>query len=210
MQQKDQSLIELIKGNKLVACGCAGILLILLLDTFVLRPARRAKELEKQGVKRAAATSTVTARATSSSSQKGASARTPIKPAAPITQPTYPQLSPNIVHRFAANTVYPYKNSRNIFKEIEQPVTIVEAVQEVIEEVIEKPDISYHGFFTVGNDRVAILRSSDEVLLTKVGTKVRSTSFKLASITPEKVVISDLSEKLRDFEISLADETESN
>lgn len=207
--QKEQSLIELIKSNKLVACGCIGILLILLLDTFVLRPARRAKELEKQGVKRAASTASV-ATARTGSSAKNTAARAPIKPASPISQPNYPALSPNIVNRFAANTVYPYKNSRNIFKEIDKPVTIVEVVQEVVEEVIEKPDISYHGFFTVGNDRVAILRNSDEVLLTKVGTKVRSTTFKLASITPEKVVISDLSEKLRDFEISLADETESN
>ena len=207
--QKEQSLIELIKSNKLVACGCIGILLILLLDTFVLRPARRAKELEKQGVKRAASTASVATARTGSSAKKTA-ARAPIKPASPISQPNYPALSPNIVNRFAANTVYPYKNSRNIFKEIDKPVTIVEVVQEVVEEVIEKPDISYHGFFTVGNDRVAILRNSDEVLLTKVGTKVRSTTFKLASITPEKVVISDLSEKLRDFEISLADETESN
>ncbi len=208
--QKEQSLIELIKSNKLVACGCVGILLILLLDTFVLRPARRAKELEKQGVKRAATTASATTARSGAASANKTAARAPIKPASPISQPNYPQLSPNIVNRFAANTVYPYKNSRNIFKEIDKPVTIVEVVQEVVEEVIEKPDISYHGFFTVGNDRVAILRNSDEVLLTKVGTKVRSTTFKLASITPEKVVISDLSEKLRDFEISLADETESN
>ena len=123
---------------------------------------------------------------------------------------TFPELSSKLNDRFSTNINYPFSKGRNVFTEIEKPVIIVEAVKEAVEEVLVKPDISYHGFFTLGNDKVAILKKEEEVLLTKVGTKVRRTSFKLASISPEKVTMTDLANKLKDFEISLADETESN
>lgn len=208
-QQQQQNLIEMFKKNKLLAFGVPAILLILLLDTFVLRPARRQKELEKKGIKvtRPAAT------ATASSASGGAKtvARAPINEPAPIAEPVYPNLSENIVSRFSANTSYPYSNGRNIFMAMEapEPVEVLEDIPEqIVEEIIERPNISYHGFFTVGNDKVAILRNSDEVLLTKVGTRVNRTPFRLASISPEKVVISDVNEILRDFEIGLSDAEE--
>lgn len=203
---QQQSLQELFKKNKMLAIGVPIILLILLIDTFVLRPARRAKELEKRGIK-AVSTATPEQRAAKAA---GVAPKAPIAAPAPISQPTYPPLSPNIVNRFTANSVYPHADGRNIFAEIEKPVMIVDAVQEIVEEVIDKPAISYHGFYTVGNDKIAILRKDEEVLLTKVGSKVRRTSYRLASVTPEKVIISDTTDQVRDFEISLSDETESN
>ena len=204
---KKKSLIEIIKANKGASVGFAIVLLILFLDAQVLKPMRRAKQLQEQGIGRRV-DKTATAPA-SVSGQKSAVASPNLTAPSPIFAPTFPELSKNIDIRFKGNTAYPYLDGRNFLKEIDKPV-IVEIVQDVVEEVISKPDISYHGFYTVGNDKIAILRNSNELLLTRVGNKVRRTNYRLASISPEKVIVTDLSNKVRDFEISLADETESN
>ena len=204
---KNQSLMTLIKENKVMAIGFAIVLLILSLDSFVLRPMRKAKALEEARGQRANPTAAVAK--TSSVAKPGAPASTITAPS-PLVIPTFAKLSDNIDIRFRGNTAYPFLDGRNVFKEIEKP-EIVEVVQNVVEEVvISKPDLSYHGFYTVGNDKIAILRNSNELLLTRVGNRVRRTNYRLASISPEKVIVTDLSNKVRDFEISLADETESN
>ena len=201
-----QGLAEWIKNNKATSIILLCVLLVFILDAYVLRPMRKAKELEKKGVKRIQTQSSTT---TSKSSVTPKTSGSKITPPSPLVVPVFPELSTNIVGRFTPNAVYPYHNGRNIFKEIDKPKVVMKVVDK-IEEIIEKPDISYHGFFTVGNDKVAILKNSNELLLTRVGNKVRRTTFKLASISPERVVVTDVSNKLRDFEISLADETESN
>ena len=200
---ENSSLIELIKKNKVASILIALILLFLLTDALILRPSRRAKELEKQGVKanNRAASSSVNTVTPSSTAKK-------INPPSPLQEPVWATLNTEKVNkRLRASNRYPYLNGRNIFKEIEKPVVVVEAPSLPVEVDVFQPDISYHGFFTVGTDKVAILRKEDEVLLTKLGTKVRRTSFRLASISPEKVVVTDLSNKLKDYEISLADDT---
>ncbi len=202
------SLTDFILKNKVLSAGIFVILLIMLLDSLVFRPMRKRSQVEEQRGKKANV-SVASTQSTSSSNTPSQSASNNLTPPAPLSVPVFPELSPNIVNRFKGNSAYPFRDGRNVFKEIEK-VEIVEVIKETVEEVISKPDISYHGFFTVGNDRVAILRNSEELLLTKVGNKVRRTNYKLASITPEKVVVTDLSNKIRDFEISLADEAESN
>lgn len=204
---KKKSLTDLIKENKVMSIGIAIVLLILLFDSQVLKPMRRAKELQAQGIGKRPGQSSPASSAAPSSNPAASSAN--ISAPAPLAVPSFPKISENIDNRFRGNTAYPFADGRNVFKEIEKPV-FVEIVQEVVEEVIDKPDISYHGFYTVGNDKIAILRNSNEILLTRVGNKVRRTNYKLASISPEKVIVTDLSNKVRDFEISLADETESN
>ncbi len=206
---KNKSLIDYIKENKVMSIGFAIVLLILFLDAQVFKPMRRAKELREQGIgKRAGGGQTTTVSSAAPAAKTAATSANLTLPS-PISFPSFPNISENIDIRFMGNTAYPFLDGRNVFKEIEKP-EIVEIVQEVVEEVISKPDISYHGFYTVGNDKIAILRNSNELLLTRVGSKVRRTNYKLASISPEKVVVTDLSNKVRDFEISLADETESN
>lgn len=205
---KNKSLIDYIKENKVMSIGFAIVLLILFLDAQVFKPMRRAKELREQGIgKRVGGQASTVSSAAPAAKTAAASANLTLP--SPISFPSFPNISENIDIRFMGNTAYPFLDGRNVFKEIEKP-EIVEIVQEVVEEVISKPDISYHGFYTVGNDKIAILRNSNELLLTRVGSKVRRTNYKLASISPEKVVVTDLSNKVRDFEISLADETESN
>lgn len=204
---KNKSLIDLIKENKVMSIGFAVILLILIMDAWVLRPMRKAKELQEKGIGKRAGQSAPASSSASSAKAPAPSAN--LTAPAPMTVPNFPKLSDNIDIRFRGNTAYPFLDGRNVFKEISKPV-IVEIVPDVVEEVISKPDISYHGFYTVGNDKIAILRNSNEILLTRVGNKVRRTNYRLASISPEKVIVTDLSNKVRDFEISLADETESN
>ena len=204
---KKKSLTDLIKENKVMSIGFAIILLILFLDAQVFKPMRRAKELREQGIGKRTGQSAPAATTTSTAKAPASSAN--LTAPAPMTVPNFPKLSENIDIRFRGNTAYPFLDGRNVFKEISKPV-IVEIVPDIVEEVISKPDISYHGFYTVGNDKIAILRNSNEILLTRVGNKVRRTNYRLASISPEKVIVTDLSNKVRDFEISLADETESN
>lgn len=205
---KNKSLIDYIKENKVMSIGVAIVLLILLLDAQVLKPMRRAKALREQGIGKRAGGQT-SAVASSAPAANTVTVSSNLTAPSPISFPSFPNISENIDIRFRGNTAYPFLDGRNVFIEIEKP-EIVEIVQDVVEEVISKPDISYHGFYTVGNDKIAILRNSNELLLTKVGSKVRRTNYRLASISPEKVVVTDLSNKVRDFEISLADETESN
>ena len=205
---KNKSLTDLIKENKVMSIGIAIVLLILLFDSQVLKPMRRAKELQAQGIGKRQTTQSSQVSTASPAATTTASSGNLTAPS-PISVPAFPKISENIDIRFRGNTAYPFLDGRNVFREIDKPV-IVEIVQDVVEEVISKPDISYHGFYTVGNDKIAILRNSNEILLTRVGNKVRRTNYRLASISPEKVIVTDLSNKVRDFEISLADETESN
>ena len=203
---KEQGLLGFIKENKGFSIGVFIVLLILLFDSTVLRPMRNAKNNDMSRGKKA----NTAASSPASTTAKAGSAANTLTPPSPIDNPTFPKISDNIDTRFRGNTAYPFLDGRNVFKEIDKPVVVETIVQEVVEEIISKPDISYHGFFTVGNDKVAILRNSNELLLTRVGNKVRRTNYKLASISPEKVIVTDLSNKIRDFEISLADEAESN
>ncbi len=200
-----QELKEYLRKNKTVAFGVPFIVGVLMLDLLVLKPSREAK-------KRAAAGPTVSQPqvpvATAAAAGVEPSAKPPIEPPAPIVKPVYPALSDKIESRFAANQLYPYEAGRNMFIWPEKP-GVVFVTQDTGEQtpVIERPDISYHGFFTLGSDRVAILRFADELLLTRIGATLKRTPFCLTEVTPEKITISDTSEEgMRDFEVALTDQ----
>jgi hypothetical protein len=196
--------LDYCKKNKTVAFGVPLIVFVLLLDNLVLKPNRQKKLEEARGI----TTQSAPATPASTEAAPGIMAeKTPLAPPKPLEAVSYPALSDRVDSRFSAVQTYPYDQSRNIFiQETEQRIQVISAVTDE-EETFERPDISYHGFFTVGNDRIAILRFADELLLTKVGGALKRSPFFLRTVLPEKIIISDASESIREFEISLSEKT---
>jgi hypothetical protein len=136
--------------------------------------------------------------------------KAPIKMPDPIRPPTYPELSNRIDIRFQLSKSYPYStDQRNVFiPKREKTVQIIPQFDDVEPvEIVERPDISYHGFFSLGTDKIAILKSADELLLTKVGTMLRRSPFKLGSVFPDHVVLIDTTEASREFQVALSENT---
>jgi len=195
--------LDYCKKNKTVAFGVPIIVFVLLLDNLVLKPNRQKKLDEARGIttQSAPATPTATTQAPSAAAEKA-----PLAPPKPLEAVSYPPLSDRVDSRFSATQHYPYDQGRNIFvRKAEQRIQVIAAATEE-EETFERPEISYHGFFTVGSDRIAILRFADELLLTKVGGALKRSPFFLRSVLPEKIVISDATESIREFEISLSEQ----
>ncbi|PKL45127.1 MAG: hypothetical protein CVV41_03280 [Candidatus Riflebacteria bacterium HGW-Riflebacteria-1] len=194
--------LDYCKKNKTVAFGVPIIVFVLLLDSFVLKPARMRKADEARGITTQSAPASPVVAGTPAAA---ATAKTPLAPPKPLTPVSYPPLSERVDSRFAALQNYPYSSGRNIFNRITEQRVVVVAMGEEHEEIVERPDITYHGFFTVGNDRIAILRYANELLLTRVGATLKRTPFFLRSVLPEKIIISDTTESIREFEVSLSD-----
>lgn len=198
MTQKE--FIDYCKKNKTVAIGVPLIMFVLLLDNLVLKPNRLKRADEARGITTQSAPANPAAVA-----QPDTAVKEPLLPPKPLEAVFYPQLSDKVDSRFAATHNYPYDKGRDIFaRKTEQRIEII-AATEAEEESLERPDISYHGFFTVGSDRVAILRFADELQLTKVGGALKRSPFFLRSVYPEKIIISDTTELIREFEVSLSD-----
>ena len=199
-----QELKEYLRKNKTVAFGVPFIVGVLMLDLLILKPNREAKKKAAAGP----AISQTQAPAAAAATGVEVDARAPIQAPEPIVNPVYPALSDKIESRFAANQLYPYEAGRNMFIWPQKPGAVF-VTQDTGEQapVVERPDIAYHGFFTLGTDRVAILRFADELLLTRIGATLKRTPFCLTEVTPEKIVISDTSEEgLRDFEVALTEQ----
>jgi len=195
--------LDYCKKNKTVAFGVPIIVFVLLLDNLVLKPNRQKKQDEARGITTQSAPATPTATA---QIPVTAETKTPLAPPKPLAPVSYPPLSDRVDSRFSAIQHYPYDQSRNIFvRKAEQRIQVIAAATEE-EDTFERPDISYHGFFTVGSDRIAILRFADELLLTKVGGALKRSPFFLRSVLPEKIIISDATESIREFEISLSEQ----
>lgn len=200
-----QELKEYLRKNKTVAFGVPFIVGVLMLDLLILKPNREAKKKAAAGP---AISQTQDPTAATAIPGVEADVRAPIQAPEPIVNPVYPALSDKIESRFAANQLYPYEAGRNMFIWPQKP-GVVFVTQDTGEQapVVERPDIAYHGFFTLGSDRVAILRFADELLLTRIGATLKRTPFCLTEVTPEKIVISDTSEEgLRDFEVALTEQ----
>ncbi len=200
-----QELKEYLRKNKTVAFGVPFIVGVLMLDLLILKPNREAKKKAAAGP---AISQTQDPTAATAITGVEADVRAPIQAPEPIVNPVYPALSDKIESRFAANQLYPYEAGRNMFIWPQKP-GVVFVTQDTGEQapVVERPDIAYHGFFTLGSDRVAILRFADELLLTRIGATLKRTPFCLTEVTPEKIVISDTSEEgLRDFEVALTEQ----
>lgn len=194
-----QKLAEFYKNNKTVAIGVPFIIFILVLDLFILRPARIAKKQEKMP-------QTTMARPARPAAGKAATP-TPgkpqqIKPPAPIKPVNYPKISPAVDTRFSGTITYPYHGGRNVFLQSEEKP----GIERKQSEVVQRPELSYHGFFTVDNDRVAILKTADELLMTKVGNILLRTPFKLISVAADHIVIADSANDNRHFEVVLSEQ----
>jgi hypothetical protein len=179
------------------------IIAVLLINNLILKPAREKKRLERLGQTQTQA-ATPAAVAPGSSA---AAAKAPIKMPDPIRSPVYPKLSEKIETRFQLSKSYPYSSrERNIFlAEKDGIVAFIPQDEEAIEDTYAMPEISYHGFFSLGADKVAILKSADNLLLTKAGNMLKSSQLRLSSVFPDHVVITDVSEMQRTFEVALSE-----
>ncbi|HNW35683.1 MAG TPA: hypothetical protein PKM25_12165, partial [Candidatus Ozemobacteraceae bacterium] len=97
--------------------------------------------------------------------------------------------------------------SRNVFlapKASTEEVRVAEPSTAPVEKILETPDIAYHGFFTMGLDRVAIMKASGRLALSRVNAKVPDTDFILHEIYADKVILLDTGNDRRPFEINLS------
>lgn len=92
---------------------------------------------------------------------------------------------------------------KNIFKIVKEPISY-----QTIKNNRSKPNISYHGFYIMGEEKVAILKKSDDILLTKINTRIQDTNFKLTSMNNEKITIKDISNNIKEYEILISNESE--
>ncbi len=121
--------------------------------------------------------------------------------------PEIPELSENLQKRFSKNPIYPYPDGRNIFLKKEIPVIEKIIVKQPVKtKTVEKPNITYHGYYFVESEKVALLKKSSEILLVKVGAKIKDTSFKITHITSDKIIIKDYTNNSPSLEIPLSKE----
>lgn len=192
---------EFYKKNKLAVVGVPFIIGFILFNQFVLKPRLLKKPVTDQATTQTAAVPGSDAAASPEAA--------PIGPPPPITvsMANVPPLEKDVEKRFTSAKEYKYVTQRNMFEPFykqgtEGPVVTapVEATGEVI---IQHPDITYHGFFTIGQDRVAILKLSGRAILTRAGQKVIETPFVLEAIYPDRVEVVDTDDQTRRFEVAL-------
>jgi hypothetical protein len=194
------------KKNKVVVLGVPAIIGVLLLDLVVLRPARKAKrEGTTTTTAQPAATPTAAAPA-------GAGAEpSPLVPPPPITVPQLPNLDPRVESRFMATDRYPYVDSRNVFYKPRTKTASFAPVSAPAShegDRVERPDLTYHGFFTLGPQKVAIVRLGDRLVLTQVGQRIRDSAFLVQEVWPDHVVITSTDDPGRSFEVTLSGRTD--
>jgi choline-glycine betaine transporter len=83
-----QEFKEYYKKNKTVVVGVPIIIVIVLINTFILKPAREKKRLERLGQTQPATTQQATQKADTTVVAPASTAKQPIKMPAPIKQPT--------------------------------------------------------------------------------------------------------------------------
>lgn len=197
-----QEFKEYYKKNKVVVVGVPFIFLILFADLLVLRPAREAKRREKLGI------TTEDTRAVESAAPAALPKdEVAYKPPPLIARPVFNSIDPRLDTRVSRNNVYPYGKSRNIFghyapKRIEE-VFLVEN-QEAPQSHL---DVTYHGFFKIGDDQIAILRSGGKLMHIAQGRSLASPGLVLFSIQHDRVLLFDPREPDRLYEVGLSGNT---
>ncbi len=196
---------EYYKKNKLVVLGVPLIVGILLTDMFFLKPRREAARLAKLGIK-TPAVATADAAAKPSAAKEEPSAGDLVPPP-DFAVPKFAKVADAASSRVLGKEVYDYGPSRNVFsRPAEEPAfRFAEVKTETPSEPQgpELPDISYHGFFRMGSDRVAILRICDRLVLSKAGQKLAYSSFQLSKIHPDRIQVADTAIQDRVLEIAL-------
>ncbi len=176
-----QAIQDYCKKNKAVAIGVPVILGLLLVDNLILKPSRNKD-------KQPAATTTAAAQPEAAAAAKASPAEEPIKPPPPLVTPTIPGIDPRVEARLQAQVSFPYGPSRDVFGRPQKdggPVTIAPAV------VLGRPDIDYHGFFTMGMLKVAIIKAAGRITLARLDSKIPDTPFILQEIHMDRVVLID-------------------
>ncbi|HEY9072182.1 MAG TPA: hypothetical protein VIV61_18120 [Candidatus Ozemobacteraceae bacterium] len=192
-----QEIREFYQKNKVIAIGVPVILGILILDNFVLKPRR---------LKPSTATTQTAAAAAATAGAAQTTAPEPIQPPPPLITPNIPPIDPRVDSRFIARATFPYGESRNVFLPPREEARIVEPLTEVEVPVLERPDITYHGFFTMGLERVAIIKVSGRLALSRLSAQIPDTPFRLQAIAADKVILTDTENDNRPFEVGLVDE----
>lgn len=194
----NQEFQEFYKKNKVAVIGVPIIIGILLLDMLVLKPGRRKKT---EGTQPAVTTTTAEVAPVA-----GGPAADPLAPPAPLNVPVIPPLKAEVERRFLAVDTYPYPATKNIFLPpvpAERPVVIVPTSLEgpPAPEVVQRPEVSYHGFFVIGEERVAILKRNDRLLLLRAGHGLPGSPFVLKRIQADRVTIVDTENADREFDV---------
>lgn len=175
-----QAIQEYCKKNKAVAVGVPVILGLLLFDNLILKPSRNKDKKPAETASTAAPTATAAA--------PQSPAEEPIKPPPPLVTPTIPSIDPRVEARLLAQVAFPYGPSRNVFSRPQKeggPVAAAPAV------VLGRPDIDYHGFFTMGMLKVAIIKAAGRITLARLDSKIPDTPFILKEIHMDRVVLID-------------------
>ena len=87
---------------------------------------------------------------------------------------------------------------------------VVEAPVEPTVKMAEHPEISYHGFFKMGADKIAILKLSERLVLTRIGQLLLETPFVLQAVLPDRVILIDTQEGNRKLEITFNENTDTS
>jgi hypothetical protein len=198
----NQEFQEFYKKNKVAVIGVPIIIGILLLDMLVLKPGRRKKT---EGTQLAVTTTTAEVAPVA-----GGPAADPLAPPAPLNVPVIPPLKAEVERRFLAVDTYPYPATKNIFLppvKAEGPVVIAPTSSEkpLAPEVVQRPEVSYHGFFVIGEERVAILKQNQRVLLRPAGSRLPGTPYLLSAIALDRILLRDTTESGQEFEVLLSD-----
>lgn len=200
----------LIQKNKLAAGGLVFAVALFLTDMFVLRPGREArKKALLQGTQPAGAPLAEAGTPAVDPSMAASNQMLSPPPPLAINLGIVPPLNTRVESRFAVQTDYPYAQGRNVFyvakkdQPIAEPVAIT--TDESVPEPVARPDITYHGFYNIGPDKIAIMRLAQRLLLTRMGQRIDESPFVLELILGNKVLIRDLDHVDGQFEVNLAE-----
>lgn len=194
----NQEWQEFYQKNKVVAIGVPFLIVFVLFNQFVLKPSREKKP----------APQAVPAGSQVPMTAPGAAGMTPVGPPPPINTDlsAVPQLDQRLESRLLATGSFPFRDSKNIWykveKTVEKPLIVEELVAPVEEsQVLERPDMSFNGFFKMGHDNVAILKTAERLLFVRLGQRIGETPFVLTSIYPDRAVITDTESGDLQFEL---------
>lgn len=179
-----KAIIEYCKKNKAIAVGVPIILGILLLDNLILKPRRNADKTPAQTTTAAGPAAT----ATTAAAPAGKPAEEPIQPPPPLVSPAIPSIDPRVEARLGAQGVFPYGPTRNVFARQQADGVSVMAPPTEVE---RRSDIAYHGFFTIGMTKVAIIKAAGRLTLSRLDSKISDTPYILKEIHLNRIVLLD-------------------
>lgn len=188
-----KAIQEYCKKNKAVAFGVPIIVGVLLLDNLILKPRRNPP---KTPTETAAA-----APVTPADSAVTPAAEAPITPPPPLVTPNIPSIDPRVEARLAAQVTFPYGPSRNVFS---PPRKEGAYVAPTVTEVARRSDIAYHGCFTIGVTKVAIIKAAGRLTLSRLDSKISDTPYILREIHLNRIVVADTEHDNRPEEFPLA------